>query len=119
MKIKLLVLLFSLIASASSFAKYVTYLSDPGVEITKFFTHSNGAVSLYITGETRNLDECTSTFRVYIPHDLDGRQNLVSAALMAFASGKKIGLHASHCGTTTFWGGTVDVPIIDNLWVNQ
>jgi hypothetical protein len=119
MKIKIVVLFFTLIASASSFAKYVTTLSGPGVEITKVFTHSSGAVSLYISGETTNLDECTSTFRVYIPHDLNGRQNLVSAALMAFASGKKIGLHASHCSTTTFWGGTVDVPIVDNLWVNK
>jgi hypothetical protein len=119
MKIKLVVLLFTLIVSSSSFAKYVTTLSGPGVEITKFFTHSNGAVSLFIVGVTKNLDECTSTFRVYIPHDLDGRHNLVSAALMAFASGKKIGLHASTCSTTAFWGGSVDVPIIDNLWVLQ
>lgn len=105
------------IFSVGTNAKYVTSLGGPGVEITRFFTHQNGAVSLYISGPVLNSDECTSTFRVYIPHDLPGKDTMVSAAMMAFVSGKKIGLHGSGCSTTRFWGGTVDVPIINNLWV--
>tara|TARA_B110001452_G_scaffold249067_1_gene236307 strand:+ start:544 stop:783 length:240 start_codon:yes stop_codon:yes gene_type:complete len=77
------------IVSITAHAKYITSLSGPGVEITRFFTHGNGAVSLYIPGTVANLDGCTSTFRVYIPQDLPGKDTLVSAALMAFASGKK------------------------------
>jgi len=114
---KLLVLCVGALMISPSFAKYITPLNGPGVEITRYFTHSNGAVSLYISGATINLDECTSTFRVYIPHDLAGQDILASTALAAFHSGKKVGFHGSGCSTTTFWGGTVDVPIVDNLWV--
>lgn len=105
--------------STSSLAKYVTPLGGPGVEITKYFTHESGGVTLYISGNKINLDNCAATYRVYIPHDLDptGRNSLASAALTAFVSGKNIGLHASKCQTTPFWGGTEEVPIINNLWI--
>ena len=114
---KIVIALACMIASTNVFAKYITHLNTEGVEITKFFTHKSGAVSLYISGSVDNLDKCTSTFRVYIPHDLPGRDVMVSTALAAFASGKKVGFHGSGCSTTTFWGGTVDVPIVDNMWI--
>ncbi|MFP3349949.1 hypothetical protein R0K04_00880 [Pseudoalteromonas sp. SIMBA_153] len=114
---KIYLVFFIMIFNTSVNAKYVTSLSGPGVEITKFFTHGNGAVSLYISGPVKNLDQCSSTFRVFIPHDLPGKDVLVSAAMMAFSSGKKVGFHGSGCSTTVFWGGTVDVPIINNLWI--
>ena len=113
---KILLLSLLLVPSISS-AKYITSLSGSGVEITKYFTHENGAVSLYISGAVQNLDGCTSTFRVYIPHNIAGKDILVSTALTAFISGKKVGFHGSGCSTTSFWGGTVDVPIVNNLWV--
>ncbi|MCG7560816.1 MULTISPECIES: hypothetical protein [Pseudoalteromonas] len=117
MKKKLLVLFTCMLASTSAFGKYITHLNSSGVEITRFFTHENGAVSLYISGAVDNLDECTSTFRVYIPHDLPGKNIMVSSALAAFASGKKVGFHGSGCRTTSFWGGTQDVPIVNNMWI--
>ena len=92
-------------------------MADPGVEITKYFTHEAGGITLYISGDVINSDNCPATYRVYIPHDLVGRDSLASAALTAFISGKKIGLHASGCQTTYFWGGSEQVPIINNLWV--
>ncbi len=92
-------------------------MGGPGVEITKILAHESGAVSLYISGPVQNLDQCTSTFRVYIPSDIPGKGAMLSTALMAFASGRKIGIHGSGCSTTVFWGGTVDVPIVNNLWV--
>lgn len=64
---KILIMLTCLLVSTNVFAKYITQLSNQGVEITKFFTHKNGAVSLYISGTVENLDKCTSTIRVYIP----------------------------------------------------
>lgn len=114
---KLLVLLALGLLTLPAFAKYVTPLGGPGVEITMFFTHQTGAVTLYVSGEKLNLDNCAATYRVHIPHDIAGRDTMVANAMMAFASGKKIGLHASGCKTTPFWGGTVEVPIINNLWV--
>ena len=93
-----------LCCSGQSFAKYVTPLNGSGVDVTKVFVHVSGSVSLYISGAVQNLDQCTSTFRVYIPHDLPGKDAMLSAALMASASGKKIGLHASGCSTTAFLG---------------
>ncbi len=98
-------------------AKYITSLSGPGVDVTRVFIHHNGAVSIYISGELQNLDQCTGTFRVYIPTEVPGKDAMLSVALMAHAAGKKIGMHGSGCSTTQFWGGTVDVPIVDNLWV--
>ncbi|PAJ71632.1 hypothetical protein CJF42_25690 [Pseudoalteromonas sp. NBT06-2] len=114
---KILTLVTCLIVSTNVSAKYITNLGTQGVEITKFFTHQSGAVSLYISGTVENLDQCTSTFRVHIPHDLAGKDVMVSTALAAFASGKKVGFHGSGCSTTSFWGGTVDVPIVNNMWI--
>lgn len=98
-------------------AKYVTPLNGSGVDITKVFIHRSGAVSLYISGVTLNLDECKSTFRVYIPETVAGKDAMLSVALTAYASGKKIGIHGSGCSTTPFWGGSLDVPIVNNLWM--
>ncbi|WP_072681509.1 hypothetical protein [Arcobacter sp. LA11] len=109
--------IISVFISVSVNAKYITPLNGPGVEITRYFAHKNGGVSLYISGPVLNSDGCTSAFRVYIPNDLPGKDILISSALMAFSSGKKIGIHGSGCSTTNFWGGAVDVPIVDNLWV--
>ncbi|ALU45946.1 hypothetical protein [Pseudoalteromonas rubra] len=117
MKKKILILFTCMLASANASAKYITHLNSDGVEITRFFTHKNGAVSLYISGSVDNVDKCTSTFRVYIPHDLPGKDVMVSSALTAFASGKKVGFHGSGCSTTTFWGGATDVPVVDNMWI--
>lgn len=103
--------------SQSAFAQYFTPLNGPGVEISKVFSHTGGAISLIIEGAVENRDGCTGVSRVYIPADLVGHQVMVSTALMAFASGKKIGLYASACKTTEFWGGEVDVAIVNNLWV--
>ena len=115
--IKLLLFLICQLTCLSVSAAYITKLSTHGVEITKFFTHESGAVSLYISGNVDNLDNCTSTFRVYIPHDLPGKDAMVSLALTAFVSGKKVGFHGSGGSTTHFWGGTVDVPIVNNMWI--
>lgn len=76
-----------------------------------------GLISKQLSKPVKNLDQCSSTFRVFIPQDLPGKDVLVSAAMMAFSSGKKVGFHGSGCSTTVFWGGIVDVPIINNLWI--
>ncbi|MFL0800359.1 MAG: hypothetical protein K6L80_07930 [Agarilytica sp.] len=110
-------ILLSMAISFPAQAKYITHLSGPGVDVTRVFVHQSGAVSIYISGEVANLDECTSTFRVYIPETVAGKDAMLSVALMAHASGRKIGMHGSGCSTTQFWGGTVDVPIVNNLWV--
>ncbi len=98
-------------------AKYFTPLNGPGVEITRYFTHSGGGVTLYISGSVQNLDKCAVTDRVHLKGDLPGHKAMVSAALAAFVSGKKIGMHASGCEQIPFWGGGTMTPIINNLWV--
>jgi len=114
-KLTAIVLAMALCATAQ--AKYITPLSGPGVEIKQVFIHQTGAVSLIISGETLNLDQCSSTSRVYIPHDLPGKDLMLSTALTAHTTGKKVGFHGSGCSTTAFWGGTVDVPIVNNMWL--
>ena len=116
--IKILAVIFvTLFVSLPTQAKYITSLGGPGVEITRVFVHESGAISLYITGSVLNLDECSSTFRVYIPENAPAKDTMLSTALMAFASARKVGFHGSGCSTTPFWGGTVDVPVVNNLWV--
>ncbi|MFT5083882.1 MAG: hypothetical protein ACI9Y1_001934, partial [Lentisphaeria bacterium] len=110
MKLKIFAVFFLFLTGSPAYSKYITPLGGPGVDVTRVFIHQNGAISIYIAGETANLDECTSTFRIYIPATVEGKDAMLSVALMAYASGKKIGAHASNCGTTPFWGGTVDVP---------
>lgn len=110
-------LLTFVVISTPASAKYITGLNGPGVEVTRVFIHQSGAISLYISGEVDNLDNCTSTYRVYIPQDVPGKDQMLTVALTAHSTGKKIGLHGSGCSTTAFWGGTVDVPIVNNLWI--
>jgi len=118
-KFRFLCVLIFFLVPVSSQAKYFTPLGGPSVKITRFFTHSGGGVTLYISGSVQNLDGCPVTDRVHLKGDLKGHQNMVSAALMAYASGKEIGLHAQGCELIPFWGtsGGGAVPIINNLWV--
>ncbi|MCW8880417.1 MAG: hypothetical protein OQJ89_09545 [Kangiellaceae bacterium] len=117
MKKLILGIILAVTVSAPAYAKYITPLNGPGVEITRVFIHQNGGISLYISGEVQNLDECTSASRVYIPETVTGKDAMLSVALTAKSSGKKIGIHGSGCSTTPFWGGTIDVPIVNNLWM--
>lgn len=117
MKVIVFIALTLILFSVGVSAKYITKQNTSGVEIDSYFAHSNGAVSLIISGSVENLDECTSATRVYIPHDIPGKELLVSVSLSAFMSGKRVGFHGSGCGTTPFWGGSIDVPIVDNMWV--
>ncbi len=100
---------------------YLTSTVDSltGVTIDNYFVHSGGEVTLFISGGATNPDTatCDSIGKVHLKGDLPGHNNMVAAALAAFASGKKIGMYASKCTTITFWGGTVRYPIISNLWV--
>ncbi len=111
------IVLFLTFICLPSYAKYITPLNGPGVDVSRVFVHKSGAISLYISGSTQNLDQCTGTNRVYIPEAVQGKEAMLSVALMAYATGKKIGMHGSGCSTTAFWGGTTDVPIVDNLWL--
>ncbi len=117
MKQLILGIILIMIVSTTAYAKYITPLNGPGVEVTRVFIHTQGGISLYISGEVINLDGCTKTYRVYIPETVIGKDAMLSVALTAKTSGKKIGIHGSGCGTTPFWGGTVDVPIVNNLWM--
>ncbi len=98
-------------------AKYFTALNGPGVKITQYFTHSGGGITLYISGDVLNQDNCAITNRVHLKGDLPGHKNMVTAALAAFAAGNTIGLHASGCEVIPFWGGGQMTPIISDLWV--
>ena len=114
----LLLCLALLLTVCSAEAKYITALNGQGVLIERVFVHESGAISIYIAGELKNLDNCTATFRVYIPPTATAKDEMLSLALFAYASGKRVGFHGSGCSTTSFWGGTQDVPIVNNMWVH-
>lgn len=109
-----LTLTFSFISNA----KYFTNYHSIGVEITRIHNHSNGAVTLIISGDVDNLDQCAVTTRVHLKGDLDGHKQMAASAMLAFASGKKVGLHASGCEIIPFWGASGGLtPVINNLWL--
>lgn len=85
-------------------AKYFTNYHSVGVEITRIHNHYNGAVTLIISGDVDNLDQCAVTTRVHLKGDLEGHNQMVASAMLAFAAGKNIGLHASGCEIIPFWG---------------
>lgn len=115
---KILICLMLFLVVTPTYAKYITALYGGGVSIERVFVHESGAVSIYINGGIVNLDQCTSTFRVYIPATAKAKDEMLSLALFAYASGKRVGFHGSGCSTTPFWGGTQDVPVVNNMWVH-
>ncbi len=79
---------------------------------------SNGlehSVDVHWQTHIRSSDGLPSS--AYIPPDVIGKDAMLSVASTAKPTGKKIGIHGSGCGTTPFWGGTVDVPLVNNLWM--
>lgn len=117
MKRVLIFVLFVVFSVNVNASGYLTSLGGPGVKITSYFTHSGGGVTLKISGSVSNPDGCEATDRVHLKGDLAGHNNMVAAALAAFASGKSVGLWSTGCETIPFWGGTSRVPIVANLWV--
>ncbi|MCL1126201.1 hypothetical protein [Shewanella surugensis] len=105
------------ITNMASAAGYLTSLGNPEATITSVFTHAEGHVTLIVSGVTLNPDECGDLGRVHIQADLPGHKNLVSAALTAFASGKKVGFYTTGCEVIPFWGGTSTRPVINSLWI--
>lgn len=118
MKGKFLLALAAQLFIIDTFASgYLTPFTNTGVKISHFFTHSNGGVTLLLSGTITNPDGCQVTSRVHLKGDLEGHKTMTSAALAAFASGKNIGLWSSGCENIPFWGGGIQTPIIANLWI--
>lgn len=115
----LAVVMLLISSSASMAAGYITDFSGEGVSVYKYFVHTTGAVTFFVTGAQHNPDGCYSIGQFHIKSDTTGRKEMISALMMAFAAGKKVGLYSSKCEVIPFWGGTNEYPIISNLWVNQ
>ena len=88
---------------------YLTPLGT-GVEIHKIHAHPTGAITLWVNGAgIANPDNCGSTNLVHI-EATGGYETLVSMALTAYVSGKKIGLWSTQCSTIPFLGGADNLP---------
>ena len=75
-------------------------------------------MTLWVSG-LDNPDGCGDTTLVHIKSTLDGYKEMAASAMMAYASGQKIGLWSTGCETLPFWGGTVTRPIIHTLWITD
>ncbi len=113
----LLIVFIVLLSSQFAYSSGYVAPFDNEATIDKVVMHDNGGVTLWITAMPKNPDSCTNSTLAYIKTDLTGRNNMVSAALMAFAAKKKVGLWSSGCEILPFWGGTLTSPIINTLWV--
>jgi len=116
---RLLVSFIILLATNVHSAGYLTNLNSPKISITKIFSHSNGAITLFVTGVDLNPDECGLVSHLHIKADNLGFKNMLSLALSAQATGKKIGVYSSGCEVIPFWGGTVKRPIVRELWISN
>ena len=116
---RLIVALSLLALSSTTFAYgYLTGIAGGGVTIDRYFVHNGGGVSLILNEDLPfNPDGCGKANHVFIKGDKPGHELMVSAALAAFASGKKIGLHGYGCEIIPFWGGSVTRPTVSELWV--
>ena len=115
----LIITIIVLFATTAQAQGYLTDLNTPNATITKVFTHSNGGVTLFVSGVTPNSDQCGDYSKVHLKGDLAGHEQMVAAALTAFTAGKKVGLYSSGCSLIPFWGGSVTRPIIRDLWISN
>ena len=117
--IKLSLIFLLLFSNYSSAYEYLTSIGGPGVTINRYFVHNGGGLSLLLNENIPRPSNCTVTNHVYIKPETPGFKIMASAALAAFAAGKKIGLHGDGCELLPFWGGTQTRPIVTDLWVFQ
>lgn len=116
---KLLVVFVMLFTAqnAVAFSGYLTPLGE-GVPVNLYLLHRSGEMTIWVTNTSiSNPDNCMNTDRVHISASLAGSQNMMAAVMTAYASGQKVGFHSSGCSTIPFWGGTITVPIISEIWV--
>jgi len=107
-----------LIVPSLSFASGYLTPYGQGVTIQKYTMHGDGGMTLWVSGIS-NPDNCTDTNLVHIKSTMPGYNGMVSAAMAAYASGKKIGLWSNGCEVIPFWGGSATKPIIHTLWVTD
>ena len=130
MKLKSLFSLKAFLAAATLCASLTTqasgYLTDgpstnaanPGVKIKRFFAHNAGGLTLIVeTTKMKNPDNCNTVQRVHLKGDREGHDQMVAAALAAFASGKSIGMYSPGCEIIPFWGSGITTPIVHDLWI--
>jgi hypothetical protein len=110
-------LVLCLLSQSAFAAGYLTPYGT-GVVIQKMTMHGNNGVTLWVAGIT-NPDSCGDSGLVHLKGDLPGHNLMVSAAMAAYHSGKKVGLWSTGCEIIPFWGGTVTRPIIHTLWITD
>lgn len=108
-------LVVTCLASTANASGYLTAL-DQGVVVNRYLMHSGGGMTIWVSGIS-NPDGCGRSDMVHLKGDLVGHDKMVAAVLAASASGRKVGFWSTGCEIIPFWGGTVTVPIVANLWV--
>lgn len=91
---------------------YLTKL-DTGVAVDKYLIHGNGGMILWVSG-IDNLDSCGDTRLVHLKGDLEGHQAMVAVVMVAYASGKKVGLWSEGCSRIPFRG---DLLLVRSLYI--
>jgi hypothetical protein len=114
----LILITFFLISPSISFASGYLTPYGQGVIIQKYTMHGDGGMTLWVSGIS-NPDNCTDINLVHIKPTAPGYNGMISAAMAAYASGKKIGFWSNGCDVIPFWGGTATKPIVHTLWVTD
>ena len=117
----LLILVASIAFSPAAFASGYLSPSGSGVSIQKIHAHENGGFTMWVhPAHVSNPDGCGGTSLLHVPASTPGYDTLLSVALAAYVSGRKLGLYSRYgCAVIPFWGGTTTRPLVSDLWITD
>ena len=88
-----------------------------GTLVQSIHSYDNQIVIKFVEHAPHNPDGCDVTYMAYINDTSKNYSQVLTIALAAQASGKKLGVWSRKCSVIPFWGGTNTVPHIDALWI--
>lgn len=116
----LYIVFLSIVLSSNAFASGYLVPLGQGVTIQKVHAHGEGGVTLWVgSSEIQNPDSCDRLDKVHIKPTEPGYQTMLTVAMTAYASNKKVGFWSPNCAIIPFWGGTKTFPIVNNLWITE
>lgn len=118
---KTLVTALLILCCASALAAgYLTPLGS-GVTIQKILAHENGGFTIWVdSASVSNPDGCGDTSKLHVRASTPGHDTMLSVALAAYISGRKVGMWSrTGCDIIPFWGGLHTRPIVSDLWITD
>lgn len=117
----LLILVAMIVVSPAAFANGYLVPLGSGVTIQKIHAHENGGFTMWVNpASVSNPDNCGDTTLLHVPASTPGHDTMLSVALAAYMSGRKVGMWSRYgCAIIPFWGGSTTRPQVSDLWITD